>query len=253
MITPEVTKTDPKTGSLEPLDQQTVWRLGDGSLRVLVIDNYDSFTYNLVQYLVRFDVALEVVRNDHFDLDSLQQHLATSVDAVVLSPGPGRPEDAGVCVELLQRELDVPIFGVCLGHQALGLANGATVDLAPTLMHGKTSQVRHAEDGDGGVHPMFRNLDNPFTATRYHSLRVVEDTLPDVLRPLAWSEDGVLQAMAHTELPYWGVQFHPESILTDAGPRLLGNFVDFAARHAGVQLAVSPDDVLQNAAPSVES
>jgi anthranilate synthase/aminodeoxychorismate synthase-like glutamine amidotransferase len=220
---------------IKPLDEQSVWRLGDGALRVLVIDNYDSFTYNLVQTFIRYDVALEVVRNDHFTVAECCEYLAAHADCVVLSPGPGRPEQAGICVELLQAELAVPMFGVCLGHQALSLACGGEVDAAPQLMHGKTSLVRYQE------HPMFAGLENPFVATRYHSLRVPEASLPEDLVPLAWSEDGVLQAMAHRRLPYWGVQFHPESILTTSGPRLLHNFVRFAAAQAGVALAPLPD------------
>ena len=229
--------TAPVEASGPHLEDQTIWRLGDGALRVLVIDNYDSFTYNLVQTFMRYDVALEVVRNDHFTVAECLEYVAEASDCLVLSPGPGRPEHAGICVDLLRSEVDVPILGVCLGHQALGLAFGAQVDGAPHLMHGKTSSV-HFDDpaqGSAGRHEMFAGLDSPFVATRYHSLRVPERTLPaSELVPLAWSEDGVLQAMAHRRLPYWGVQFHPESILTDAGPRLLLNFLRFAARHAGV-------------------
>ncbi len=133
-------------------------------------------------------------------------------DGIVLSPGPGRPEDAGVCVALLERRPSVPVLGVCLGHQALGVAFGATVGRAPRLMHGKTSAVRHRGDG------LFAGLPNPFEATRYHSLEVRDETLPAELEPVAWSEDGTVMAMRHRELPYWGVQFHPESVLTDRGP-----------------------------------
>jgi anthranilate synthase/aminodeoxychorismate synthase-like glutamine amidotransferase len=196
------------------------FRLGDGSVHVLIVDNYDSFTYNLVQVMSRLDVTLEVVRNDVLGAEEV---LEVGADAIVLSPGPGRPEDAGVCVELIALGREVPILGVCLGHQALGHAFGARVERAPRQMHGKTSWIEAKE------HALFQGLPRPFEATRYHSLCVAEETLPAELEPLAWSEDGVLQAMAHRELPYLGVQFHPESVLTTAGPQLLANFVALAA------------------------
>jgi anthranilate synthase/aminodeoxychorismate synthase-like glutamine amidotransferase len=183
---------------------------------ILMIDNYDSFTYNLVQMLATAGARVEVLRND---AESAAAMLARGPEGIVLSPGPGRPEDAGVCLELIRRKADVPILGVCLGHQALGLAFGATVDRAPRLMHGKTSPVRH---GDQGV---FAGLPNPFEATRYHSLEVKEGTLPPELEPLAWADDGTLMGLRHRSLPYWGVQFHPESVLTGSGPRLLANFL----------------------------
>ena len=184
---------------------------------ILVIDNYDSFTYNLVQMLGGIGAELEVVRND---VETVPELLARRPDGIVLSPGPGRPEDAGVCIDLLRARPDVPLLGVCLGHQALGSAFGGTVSRARVLMHGKTSEVEH-----GGV-GVLDGLPSPFVATRYHSLAVEEDSLPGTLEPLAWSEDGTLMAMRHRELPYWGVQFHPESVLTDTGPDLLQNFLD---------------------------
>ncbi|MCY3928526.1 MAG: aminodeoxychorismate/anthranilate synthase component II [Acidobacteria bacterium] len=184
---------------------------------ILVIDNYDSFTYNLVQMLGGIGAELEVVRND---VETVPELLARRPDGIVLSPGPGRPEDAGVCIDLLRARPDVPLLGVCLGHQALGSAFGGTVSRARVLMHGKTSEVEH-----GGV-GVLAGLPSPFVATRYHSLAVEEDSLPGTLEPLAWSEDGTLMAMRHRELPYWGVQFHPESVLTDTGPDLLQNFLD---------------------------
>ena len=183
---------------------------------ILMIDNYDSFTYNLVQMLMAAGAQVEVVRNDAAGVKAL---LARQPEGIVLSPGPGRPEDAGVCLDLLRHGARVPLLGVCLGHQALGLAFGATVDRAPRLMHGKTSPVRH---GDQGI---FAGLPNPFEATRYHSLEVKEGTLPAELEPLAWADDGTLMGMRHRALPYWGVQFHPESVLTSSGPHLLGNFL----------------------------
>ncbi len=184
---------------------------------ILVIDNYDSFTYNLVQMLGGLGAALQVVRND---VESVPDLLARDAGGIVLSPGPGRPEDAGVCIDLLRARPDVPLLGVCLGHQALGAAFGGTVDRAGVLMHGKTSEVEHRGVG------LLAGLPSPFVATRYHSLAVEEDSLPASLEPLAWSEDGTLMAMRHRELPYWGVQFHPESVLTDTGPELLRNFLD---------------------------
>jgi anthranilate synthase/aminodeoxychorismate synthase-like glutamine amidotransferase len=190
---------------------------------ILMIDNYDSFTYNLVQMLSAAGARVEVVRNDVMSVKAL---LARGPEGIVLSPGPGRPEDAGVCLELLRRKAPVPLLGVCLGHQALGLAFGATVDRAPRLMHGKTSPVRHQDVG------VFAGLPNPFEATRYHSLEVREGTLPRELEPLAWADDGTLMGMRHRELPYWGVQFHPESVLTASGPHLLGNFLEIC-RKAG--------------------
>jgi anthranilate synthase/aminodeoxychorismate synthase-like glutamine amidotransferase len=198
------------------------FRLGDGAVRVLIVDNYDSFTYNLVQVMSRLDVTLEVIRNDVLGAEEL---LELGPHAIVLSPGPGRPEDAGVCVELLRLERDVPILGVCLGHQALGLAFGARIDRAPVPMHGKTSWITPCAESEAQEHPLFAGLPRPFEATRYHSLCVAEESLPAELQPLARSEDGVLQAIAHRDLPYLGVQFHPESVLTTAGPRLLANFV----------------------------
>jgi anthranilate synthase component II len=188
---------------------------------ILMVDNYDSFTYNLVQLLAAAGAAVEVLRND---AESAEAMLARKPEGVVLSPGPGRPEDAGVCLDLLRRRARVPLLGVCLGHQALGVAFGATVDRAPRLMHGKTSPVRH---GDQGV---FAGLPNPFEATRYHSLEVKEGTLPEELEPLAWADDGTLMGLRHRELPYWGVQFHPESVLTGSGPHLLANFLDLCRR-----------------------
>jgi anthranilate synthase component 2 len=188
---------------------------------ILMVDNYDSFTYNLVQMLTGAGAEVEVVRND---AESARTMLARKPLGIVLSPGPGRPEEAGVCLDLIRLGARVPLLGVCLGHQALGVAFGATVDRAPRLMHGKTSPVRH---NDAGV---FSGLPNPFDATRYHSLEVKEATLPRELEPLAWADDGTLMGMRHRELPYWGVQFHPESVLTGSGPQLLANFLDICRK-----------------------
>jgi anthranilate synthase component 2 len=191
---------------------------------ILVVDNYDSFTYNLVQELAGRGAEVRVLRND---AESAAAMLARAPRGVVLSPGPGRPEDAGVCLDLLRLRPAVPLLGVCLGHQALGMAFGGVVARAPRLMHGKTSPVRH--DGRG----LFAGLPNPFTATRYHSLEVREDTVPEDLEPCAWSEEGTVMGLRHRTLPYHGVQFHPESVLTVEGPRLLENFLAACGERAG--------------------
>jgi anthranilate synthase/aminodeoxychorismate synthase-like glutamine amidotransferase len=183
---------------------------------ILMIDNYDSFTYNLVQAMAAAGAEVEVVRND---AETPEQLLARGPRGIVLSPGPGRPEGAGVCLELLAVRPEVPLLGVCLGHQALAIAFGARVERAPVLMHGKTSIVRHGGEG------VFAGLPDPFEATRYHSLAVPEESLTDELVPLARAADGVLMGMRHVSLPYHGVQFHPESVLTPSGPRLLANFL----------------------------
>jgi anthranilate synthase component 2 len=183
---------------------------------ILVVDNYDSFTFNLVQQLAAEGEEVDVLRNDARPASEM---LAMGASGIVLSPGPGRPEDAGVCIELLRLAPAVPLLGVCLGHQALGAAYGGVVGRAPRLMHGKTSAIRH-----GGV-GLFAGLPNPFEATRYHSLEVRSEGLPPEIEPVAWSEDGTLMAMRHRTRPYWGVQFHPESVLTVEGPALLRNFI----------------------------
>ncbi|MEA2693050.1 MAG: anthranilate synthase component [Acidobacteriota bacterium] len=198
---------------------------------ILMVDNYDSFTFNLVQVLAAAGAEVEVVRNDALSVAGM---LALEPQGIVLSPGPGRPEGAGVCVELLRSRVPVPLLGVCLGHQALGLAFGAVVSRAPRLMHGKTSPVRHLGYG------VFADLPNPFEATRYHSLVVSEETLPPELLPLAWSDDGQLMAMRHRDLPYWGVQFHPESVLTGSGAHLLGNFLDLCQPPVSPVSPISP-------------
>jgi len=184
---------------------------------ILVVDNYDSFTYNLVQLLWSREIEVTVLRND---AESAAEMLARRPLGIILSPGPGRPEEAGVCLDLVERRPAVPILGVCLGHQVLGAAFGGRVERAPKLMHGKTSQILHLDEG------IFKGLPNPFEATRYHSLEVQEEGLPAELEPLAWSTDeNTLMGMRHREQPYWGVQFHPESILTTCGPRLVANFL----------------------------
>jgi anthranilate synthase/aminodeoxychorismate synthase-like glutamine amidotransferase len=184
---------------------------------IFIIDNYDSFTYNLVQLVRSRGVEVEVARNDQVSVADVR---GSGAAGLLLSPGPGRPEDAGVCLELVASRPPLPLLGVCLGHQVLGQAFGGEVGRAARLMHGKTSEIRHLGTG------LFAGLPNPFTATRYHSLEVRRDGLPAELEPLAWSEEDTLQGMRHRELPYWGVQFHPESILTEAGPALIDNFLD---------------------------
>ncbi len=185
---------------------------------VLLIDNYDSFTYNLVQYLGELGAEPVVWRNDAFELEDVERF---APDGIIISPGPRRPEDAGHSVELVRRYgARIPLLGVCLGHQAIGVAYGARVVRAATLMHGKTSAIEH--DGTG----VFTGLPNGLTATRYHSL-VVED-LPAELVPNAWADDPsgrVLMGVRHREHPVWGVQFHPESVLTEVGQPLLENFL----------------------------
>jgi anthranilate synthase component II len=186
-------------------------------MRVLLVDNYDSFTYNLYQYLGELGADTEVVRNDAFSCDAA---LARRPDRVVISPGPGTPDEAGLSLELIRRAAGrVPLLGVCLGHQALGQAFGGAVVRAPCLMHGKTSEIHH--DGLS----IFAGLPSPFTATRYHSLIVARDSVPACLEVSAWTDDGLVMGLRHREFPLEGVQFHPESILTPAGKGLLRNFL----------------------------
>jgi anthranilate synthase/aminodeoxychorismate synthase-like glutamine amidotransferase len=195
-----------------------------GAARILVVDNYDSFTYNLVQLVLMAGAEVEVLRND---AEAAAAMLERRPDGILLSPGPGRPEDAGVMMDLLAAHPPVPVLGVCLGHQAMGAACGAAVGRAVHLMHGKTSNVRHRGEG------IFAGLPDPFEATRYHSLEVKAESLPPELEPTAWADDGTLMAMRHRELPWYGVQFHPESVLTLAGPRLVENFLALCAPRAG--------------------
>jgi anthranilate synthase/aminodeoxychorismate synthase-like glutamine amidotransferase len=185
--------------------------------RVLVIDNYDSFVYNLVQYLGELGADPVVHRHDEVDLEAIRN---IGPDAVLISPGPGRPEDAGVSNDVI-REMsgEVPILGVCLGHQCIGQLFGGEVVRAPAIMHGKTSLVHH--DGAG----VLKGLPRPFEATRYHSLVVDPDSVPDILEITARTDDGVVMGLRHRELPVEGVQFHPESILTTGGHQLLENFL----------------------------
>ena len=186
---------------------------------ILLIDNYDSFTYNLYQALAELGAELEVVRNDKITVDEIDSRLG-EIQGIVVSPGPCTPSEAGISVELMKRFAGrVPIFGVCLGHQAMGEAFGADVVLAPELKHGKTSDIYH--DGKG----VYAGLPIPFTATRYHSLTIDPASVPDDFVVTSRSDDGIIQGIRHRELPLEGVQFHPESILTVVGYDLLANFL----------------------------
>ena len=189
---------------------------------VIVIDNYDSFTYNLVQYVAELGVPVRVYRNDAVTVGEVAR---AEPLALILSPGPGRPRDAGICAELV-RQLgpSVPTLGVCLGHQCIGEVYGATVVRAAHLMHGKVSRIHH--DGRS----LFSDLPNPFAATRYHSLVVERESVPPALRITAWTDDGIVMGLEHVAHPVVSVQFHPESILTLQGTRLLANFVESARR-----------------------
>jgi anthranilate synthase/aminodeoxychorismate synthase-like glutamine amidotransferase len=185
---------------------------------VFVLDNYDSFTYNLVQYLAELGADVDVRRNDAVTLDEVA---ALAPDGIVISPGPCTPREAGISVPLVQRFTgEIPILGVCLGHQAIGAALGGDIVRAPRIMHGKTSPIRH--DGSG----VFADLPDPFDATRYHSLVIDPATLPAALARSAWTDEGEIMGVRHRDAFVEGVQFHPESILTLEGKRLLGNFLD---------------------------
>ena len=204
-------------------------------MRVLVIDNYDSFVYNLVQYLGQLQVSCDVYRNDEITVAEIGRR---KPDGILLSPGPGTPDRAGVMPALIKEcGSDIPMLGVCLGHQAIGEAFGAVVTRAPELLHGKTSQVTH--DGAG----VLRGLPDPFTATRYHSLAVVESTLPAEIEvtgrtvPADGADAGVVMAMRHRTLPLEGVQFHPESVLTQGGHLMLANWLEGLGYSAALELA----------------
>jgi anthranilate synthase component II len=187
-------------------------------MRLLVIDNYDSFTYNLVHFLGELGAELTVFRNDKITLDEIA---AMAPEGIVLSPGPCTPNEAGICLALIERfSTETPILGVCLGHQAIGQAMGGDVIRAPELMHGKTSRINHKGKG------LFRGLNSGFEATRYHSLTVKAETLPAVLEVTATTDDGLIMGLQHRSLPVHGVQFHPESIASENGHALLQNFLN---------------------------
>ncbi len=193
---------------------------------IAVIDNYDSFTYNLVQYLGTLGAEVHVRRNDQTTVAELQ---ALPLEGLLISPGPGEPKDAGISeAALLAFSGKVPVLGVCLGHQALGEVFGGKVIRAPRLMHGKTSPIMHKGRG------LFAGLDNPFEATRYHSLIVDKDSLPAVLEPVAWTPEGELMGLKHVEHETWGVQFHPESVLTRQGMKLIENFLTLCRQQRSI-------------------
>lgn len=199
---------------------------------ILLIDNYDSFTYNLYQALAELGAEVEVVRNDKITVDDIEARLG-DVQGIVVSPGPCTPAEAGISVELMRRLAGkVPMLGVCLGHQAMAEAFGADVVLAPELMHGKTSDIYH--DGKG----VYEGLPNPFTATRYHSLTVDPATIPVEFSVTARSDDGIIQGLRHRKHPVEGVQYHPESILTTEGSNLLANFLRTCGLDVQVEQAV---------------
>ncbi|KOR75814.1 aminodeoxychorismate/anthranilate synthase component II [Paenibacillus solani] len=184
---------------------------------ILVIDNYDSFTYNLVQYLGELGEEVKVYRNDEIDIAGIE---ALAPDHILISPGPCTPDDAGITLDVISHFKGIiPIFGVCLGHQAIGQAFGGQVVRAERLMHGKTSAIQHMGSS------VFEDLPNPFTATRYHSLIVEKETLPDELEITAWTAEGEIMGLRHKEYAVEGVQFHPESIITDHGHQMLRNFL----------------------------
>ena len=188
---------------------------------IFMIDNYDSFTYNLVQYFAELGAQVTVFRNDVITLEEIHHK---KPDHLVISPGPGRPEDAGISVKLIKEFAGkIPLLGVCLGHQAIGYAYGGNIVQAKKLMHGKTSFIYHDQK------EIFKNLTNPFEATRYHSLVIDPQTLPSCLEKIAWTDDQEIMGVRHKQYPLWGVQFHPESILTKEGKALLKNFLDLNA------------------------
>ena len=200
--------------------------------KILVVDNYDSFVFNLVQYLQQLGAECTVVRND-----AVAAEEASKYDGVLISPGPGTPEKAGISVEMITycAQHSIPLFGVCLGHQAIGVAFGATVSRAPELLHGKTSLVYHQQEG------VLVDIPSPFTATRYHSLCVEKDSVPNTLRITGSTDSGLVMSMEHTSLPIQGVQFHPESVLTEHGHQMLANWLvmcgDKSAREKAVGLS----------------
>jgi para-aminobenzoate synthetase component 2 len=202
--------------------------------RILVVDNYDSFVYTLVGYLQQLGAETTVVRNDDVTLAEAIE-LARARDGVLVSPGPGNPAEAGVCVELIRwcGENSKPMLGVCLGHQALAEAYGGVVTHAAELMHGKTSQVLHRGQN------VFAGIPSPFTATRYHSLAAVRETIPAQLEITAETEGGVIMGLAHREAPLWGVQFHPESVLTEGGYLMLGNWLESLGMEGAAERAAT--------------
>jgi len=198
--------------------------------KILVVDNYDSFVFNLVQYLQQLGAEVVVKRNDEVNAESIN-----GFDGVLLSPGPGTPEDAGACIEIVNAAIEKqkPLLGVCLGHQAIGAALGGKVSRAPELLHGKTSQVQHKNDG------VFKDLKSPFRATRYHSLAIETPSVPEELLVTATTDTGVIMGVKHKSAPIEGVQFHPESVLTEGGHRLLANWLETCGDKDAISVSLS--------------
>lgn len=198
--------------------------------KILVVDNYDSFVFNIVQYLQQLGAEVVVKRNDEVNAESIN-----SFDGVLLSPGPGTPEDAGGCIEIVNAAIEKqkPLLGVCLGHQAIGAALGGTVSRAPELLHGKTSQVQHKNEG------VFKDLKSPFRATRYHSLAIETPSVPEELLVTATTDTGVIMGVKHKSAPIEGVQFHPESVLTEGGHRLLANWLETCGDKDAISVSLS--------------
>jgi len=198
--------------------------------KILVVDNYDSFVFNLVQYLQQLGAEVLVKRNDEVNAESIN-----GFDGVLLSPGPGTPEDAGACIEIVNAAIgkQKPLLGVCLGHQAIGAALGGKVSRAPELLHGKTSQVQHKNEG------VFKDLKSPFRATRYHSLAIETPSVPEELLVTATTESGVIMGVKHKSAPIEGVQFHPESVLTEGGHRLLANWLETCGDKDAISVSLS--------------
>ena len=198
--------------------------------KILVVDNYDSFVFNLVQYLQQLGAEVVVKRNDEVNAESIN-----GFDGVLLSPGPGTPEDAGACIEIVNAAIEKqkPLLGVCLGHQAIGAALGAKVSRAPELLHGKTSQVQHNNEG------VFNELKSPFRATRYHSLAIETPSVPEELLVTATTDTGVIMGVKHKSAPIEGVQFHPESVLTEGGHRLLANWLETCGDKDAISVSLS--------------
>ena len=198
--------------------------------KILVVDNYDSFVFNLVQYLQQLGAEVVVKRNDEVNAESIN-----GFDGVLLSPGPGTPEDAGACIEIVNAAIEKqkPLLGVCLGHQAIGAALGGKVSRAPELLHGKTSQVQHKNEG------VFKDLNSPFRATRYHSLAIETPSVPEELFVTATTDTGVIMGVKHKTAPIEGVQFHPESVLTEGGHRLLANWLETCGDKDAISVSLS--------------
>ena len=198
--------------------------------KILVVDNYDSFVFNLVQYLQQLGAEVVVKRNDEVNAESIN-----GFDGVLLSPGPGTPEDAGACIEIVKAAIEKqkPLLGVCLGHQAIGAALGGKVSRAPELLHGKTSQVQHKNEG------VFKDIKSPFRATRYHSLAIEIPSVPEELLVTATTDTGVIMGVKHKSAPIEGVQFHPESVLTEGGHRLLANWLETCGNKDAISVSLS--------------